>query len=412
MSKKRIIFVDDETNILDGLRRMLRKHRDEWDMVFVTSGAEALAKMAAAPFDAMVTDLQMPGMHGVELLEKVQKAYPRTARITLSGHVEEGLGARAMKVAHQSMAKPADADKLKQTVADACKAAEAVRNEQLGALAAACATLPSLPDLYVRLAQAMESENATAKDIARIIECDMAMSAKLLQLVNSSFFGIARRVSSIEQTVALLGMLRLKALALGESVFKQFVTKRSFNGFTVAALWQHSLAVAELARRISREEHQEGDRPDQAFMAGLLHDIGVLLLAWQRPDALDQCLAAVQTGSETLWQSELAVLGTTHAEIGGYLLGLWGLPPRITEAVALHHSPSELAYDGLCATTVVHVADALISELGQAGEPNWLGPGRGALDLAYLERTQLAHRLECWMDLARETCAAAAAASV
>ncbi len=400
MARKRIIFVDDEPNVIDGLRRMLRKQQSEWDMEFASGGSEALEKMAASSFDVIVTDLQMPGMTGFELLERVIEEHPDAARIVLSGSGGETATSQALRVAHQYLAKPTDPETLKKAIARACPLEHIVRNERIRAAVASCEKLPSMPTLCAEITRAVESETSDARDIAEIISRDMAMSAKILQLVNSSFFGIGRRVSSVEQTVALLGVIRIKGLVLTDHVFKAFALPRRLDGFSMEALWYHSLVVAEVARLISKAEKQVGDRPDQAFTAGLLHDVGMLVLACQHVDEFEEVLRTVEADRRPICEAEMDLLNVTHAEIGAYLLGLWGLPMRLVEAVALHHSPNEIAYDGLCALSAVHAADALVSDVERSesnGAERLFAP---KLDMAYLERVGLAHRLERWRELA------------
>ena len=410
--KKRILFVDDQPNVIEGLRRMLHKQRQEWDMVFVTNAREALAKMDEAPFDVILTDLVMPDMGGAELLERVRERRPDTARIVLSGYADEKATVRAAGVAHRFLSKPADVQDIKMAITHACSMPQAIENKRVRAAVASCSTLPSLPTLYIEVARAAESETTDMKRIARLISRDMAMSAKILQLVNSSFFGIGRRISSIEQTVALLGLVRVKALILTQHLFRELEPSVSLAEFSIPKLWEHSAQVAEVARRISEVEGQRGDRPDQAFTAGLLHDVGKLLLVAQFADGYREVLRQAREQPRPVYQIEADGLQVTHAEIGGCLLGLWGLPPRLVEAVTLHHTPGESPYNGLCALTAVHAADALVH---QVLEPD---PALGAPacqpepDLAYLQRTGLASRLECWRELAVKTIASHAAGAV
>jgi len=404
MSKKRIVFVDDEPNVLEGLRRMLRKQRHEWDMEFVASGDEALAKMAESPFDVVVTDMEMPSMDGAEFLEQVLERHPDVARIVLSGHADDASTIRALRVAHQYLSKPTDAETLKAAVARACPMEQIVRNERIRASVATCNKLPSMPTLCAEVARLVESDTSDAKSVARVISRDMGMSAKLLQLVNSSFFGIARRVSTTEQAVALLGLIRIKALTLSERIFKEFTPPRRIGNFSMTQLWQHSLSVAEVAGLISKEEKQDGDRPDQAFTAGLLHDIGMLLLACQHSDEFERVLQTVRAERRPICEVEMELFNVTHAEIGAYLLGLWGLPKRLVEAVALHHNPGEIDYDGLCALTAVHVADAFVSEMEQPETDRAASLFGPTLDLTYLERIGMESRLQRWQEIATLTC--------
>jgi len=402
MSRKRILFVDDEPRVIVGLQRMLRKQRGEWDMVFVNSAEEALAQQEESHFDVIVSDMQMPGMNGAELLECVVKKHPDTARIVLTGNTDEALANRVLRVAHQYLCKPTDAETLKAAVAQACSAPEAVANKQLRALFGKCDTLPSLPSLYVEITQAAERETASAREIADIISRDMGMSAKLLQLVNSSFFGVGRRISSVTQTVALLGILRIKALVLAEGIFEGFAPSRRIDHFSMEDMWRHSLAVARLARVISEAENQGGDQPDQAFNAGLMHEIGMLALACQRTDDFEEVLRQVHEEGKPICRAEKDRFNATHADMGAYLLTLWGLPKGLVEAVALHHTPSKTPSRGFCAVSAVHVADVLVSnrERSESDEtPNLFAP---ELDTTYLDRIGLSHRLDRWKEFAAE----------
>lgn len=402
--KKRVLFVDDEPNIIGGLKRMLRKHRDVWDMEFATSSSEALAKLAQVPYDVLVTDIQMPIMSGAELLERVVEAYPCMARIVLSGHVDEKVSTRVVGLAHRFLAKPTDAETLFEAVNRACDARETVTDDRARSWVASCRSLPTLPTLYVELTQAANSETSDARSIAAIITRDMAISAKLLQLVNSSFFGLARRISSIERTVAMLGLMRIRGLILTDHVFRKLMPGMAASSLSVEHLWSHSCLVAETARRIAKFERQENERCDQAFTAGLLHDIGLLLMATQAPQEFDEILRRWdEPGTNSMRERE--IVGLTHGQIGAHLLELWGLPPRIVEAVRLHHEPFELEYDGLCAVTWVHVADALMAEM----VPLELDSGQNIhfsrLETEHLERRGLSSKLEPWRDIAAEVTA-------
>jgi HD-like signal output (HDOD) protein len=201
-------------------------------------------------------------------------------------------------------------------------------------------------------------------------------------------------VSSVEQAVSLLGIMRLKALVAAEHVFRALIIPARFTAFTLSDLWEDAFLVAESARAICKLEGQTGDRPDQAFMAGLLHDLGILLLVAQNTDAFIEVVEEARLSGRPMVAIERERFGTTHAEIGAYILGLWGLPSRIAEAVAWHHQPGDFPYDGMCAVTVVHAGAAFLSEWKhRAGAADPLG---SEVDLAYLGRTGAAPRLDAW----------------
>ncbi len=389
--KKRILFVDDETDVLDGLKRVLRRQRDVWEMVFVNSSAKALEKMAEAPFDVVVSDMLMPDITGLDLLDRIRRQYPRTARIILSGQVDDKDCDAVLDVAHQFLLKPTKTEDLEKAIDKACAVGQ---DQDPCQLVVDVSTLPSLPSLYVELTRAAASEECTTRDITAIIERDIAMTAKLLQLVNSAFFGQGRRVSSTEKAVSLLGVNKIKAIVLNDHIFTKLKITPGKLPFKIDCLWQHSINVANCARAISIDAKQTGDRPDQAFTAGMLHDIGILILASQHSDSFDELIRRHDEDHRPI-----------HAIVGGHLLGLWGLPQRIIEAVTLHHNPSDLNYDGLCALTAVHVADAIMASIDEPFCTQIKDIEKPQLDMAYLERTKLAGRLEHWYALCESICA-------
>lgn len=384
---KRILFVDDETKVLEGLRRMLSPLRREWDMHFATSGAEALELMAGAPFDVIVTDMRMPGMDGGELLGEVIKRHPEAVRLVLSGHSDGALTLKSAMTAHQHLSKPCDADTLKSAVTRAFRIRGLLEDASLLRLVSRLTTLPSIPSVYRELSQALQNPTTSPNDVAAIIKKDTAMSAKMLQLVNSAFFGLRQRITTPDQAVLYLGLDTVKALALSARVFAQFDTSR-VPSFSIEALSNHSLATGLLAQRIVEAENQPSVASD-AFLAGLLHDIGKLILVATLSEQYEMVLRLCQEDQIAECKAEREVFEVTHAEVGGYLLWLWGFDESIVEAVAFHHEPSRSSHSGLSALTAVHAANAL------EGERH--GPcSDTTLDLDYLARLNLESRPPMW----------------
>ena len=397
---KRIMFVDDEPNVLQGLRRMLRSQRDDWEMAFAQSGPEALTMMEREPYDVVVSDMRMPGMNGVELLAEVMRRHPETVRIVLSGHVDKELIMRSVGSTHQYLAKPCDAQMLKSTIVRACALRELLHSDSLKALVSGMPTLPSLPALYLKIVAELRSPDASIEKAGQIIAQDIGMSAHVLHLVNSSFFGLCHHVSNPTQAVTLLGLNTIRALVLSVHLFSCFDKIESV-GLSLNDVWSHSIATGALAKRIAKDQGAVDRYIDYALMAGLMHDVGKLVLT---RDMLDQYRETVNFAREQkvcLWRVERDRLGATHAELGAYLLGLWGLPDPIVEAVALHHTPQTCAGPGLSVLTAVHVADVLEHE-SQSRDSQ---PGAGLLDLAYLETIGQIDRIDSWRQMSREVAA-------
>jgi HD-like signal output (HDOD) protein len=402
MNKKQILFVDDDPQIINGLRRMLRKMRDRWELVFAGDPSEALDLLAARRFDVLVTDMQMPGMNGAELLLRVASQYPHVVRIVLSGHASMTPTSKAVRVAHQYLSKPIEADVLKASIERALSAQSVIEREAVKRFVAGCERLPSAPSLYFELQQVVESPQGGAAEMARIVSRDMALSAKLLQLVNSSFFGIGREVTNVEQAVALLGVSRLKALVLAGQISQAFDSPDERVSWIMNAVWDHAIEVAVLAQDLASELKLPATAEDEAFMAGLLHEIGLLLLASQQPDKLALCLEIVRSTGLSLCEVERAQVGATHGEAAAYLLALWGLPVGIIEAVGFHHEIHQLDRVEANATVLVHVADSFSHELHSDYPAHPLAALAERLDRETLAREGLLQSIENWMARQRE----------
>ena len=391
---KRILFVDDETKVLQGLQRMLHPMRHKWQMAFVQSGREALDALAEQSFDVVVSDMRMPGMDGCEVLTEVMRRYPETVRIVLSGYSDKETILRSVGPTHQYLAKPCDSELLKRVIARAYAVRDVLSDDALRQVVSQMQSLPSLPQLYVEMVEELRSPDASIKKVGEVIRKDVGMTAKVLQLVNSAFFGLGRHVSDPAQAAALLGLDALEPLVLSVQVFSQF-DGAGATGLCLDALWNHSAATGTLSRRICMGEDCEASVRDHALMAGLLHDVGKLVLATSLPERYRQVVALARDEACTQWQAERQVLGTTHAEVGAYLLGLWGLPDPIVEALAFHHRPNECIETTLTPLTAVHAANALEHEAHRAAQCR----GVNGLDIDYLARIGLAERLPEWREL-------------
>src|SRR5580692_3985240 len=265
----RIIFVDDETRVLDGIRRFLYPMRDEWHLRFAGSGSQGLEIMSRNPFDVIVTDVRMPGMDGTELLAHVRELHPGMVRIVLSGQSDRDLTLKAAVSAHQYLSKPCDAESLKLTIMRAVALKATFTDPSLQTLVSGAGTLPSIPSLYVELINRLEDPDGCAQDVANVIAKDTAMTAKILQLSNSAFFGLSRRISDPRDAVLYLGLDTVKALALSVKVFSQFTVK-PLSRFSIEDLGKHTMLTGILARKIAIAEGLKKNDVEDSFMAGLL----------------------------------------------------------------------------------------------------------------------------------------------
>jgi HD-like signal output (HDOD) protein len=267
-------------------------------------------------------------------------------------------------------------------------------NESLRKLVADLKTLPSLPTLYQDLTRELQQAEPSIERIGRIISQDLAMLTKVLQVVNSPFYGLARRVTTASQAVALLGLDTIKSLVLTSKIFEAFdQSKLPF--FNLDILWQHGVTTGANARKIAKDEQAPPAVLEDTVMAGMLHDIGQLVIASNLPERYTDMLALMQEQSLPECEAEEQVLGATHAAIGGYLLGLWGLNDAVVEAVAFHHYPARAQTRTFSPLTAVHIANAIEEEEQAAA----MGDTLSAVDFDYLDACELSDRLPIWRAL-------------
>jgi HD-like signal output (HDOD) protein len=389
--KKRILFVDDDEFSLRGLDRLLRSTRDEWEMEFLDSGDKALARMGEVPFDVIISDMRMPGMNGAELLNEVMKRHPKTIRLILSGYADRDLILKCVGSTHQYLAKPCDADALKMIVRRATQLEYALKSEPLRELVARCAVLPSVPALYSEIIEVLQKPDADVALIGDIIFKDGAMTAEILKLVNSAFFGLGHEISNPGEAVAYLGTDIIKSLILTAHAFS-YAELVPLNGFSLEMLWSHSLEVAKAAKNIAVYEGAEKKVVDETYVSGLLHDVGKLVLAVNLPNEYQQALRLMSERKISLAAAEREVFGADHADVGGYLLGLWGLPVPVVEAIALHHRPNTCLLKSFSPLTALHAGNVLVS----AQHPSAVGAPASKPDLDYLSALNLKGNLNLW----------------
>jgi len=393
---RRVLFVDDDPVFLAGLQRLLRTQRSGWEVAFAPGGAAALTLLGASAFDVIVSDLRMPEMGGADLLARVQAEYPQVVRIILSDPTEVPSALRVVPVAHQFLVKPCDGEMLRVAVERACHLKALLQDDSIRGMVGSLSELPSLPRTYHALAMALGDPETSLRKVADIVEQDVGISAKVLQLVNSAFFGAARSITSIPHAVTYLGISTLKTLVLSVEIFNVFVPGEPIEGFCLEDLQGHARLTSHLASRLPVPHHLV----DIAMAAGMLHDVGKLIQAWKVPKRFRKLLSDAQQEKCPLHVIEEREYGFTHAEIGAYLLGLWGLPYAVVEAVALHHAPDRVPHQTFDAASAVYIANLLTRRAGFPGSPPDENPLQGSED--YLASLGVEEDVPHWLAMAAE----------
>jgi HD-like signal output (HDOD) protein/CheY-like chemotaxis protein len=388
---KRVLFIDDDQAVLDGLRRTLRSRRSEWDMTFVPVPADALQILSRESVDVVISDMRMPGMDGARFLAQVQKLSPRTVRLFLSGNVSQEASLRSACVSHQFLSKPCDPDTLQHVIERACALEELLSDRALQDVLGEVTDLPALPRTFHALVLALADPEVDLRVVSSIVEQDLAITARVLQVVNSSFFSFGKEVTSVHQATTYMGTAMIRDLVLTAEIARQFEGADDLAGFSMERQQQHSMLASRIARRLLADRRLA----DQAFLAAMLHDIGKLVMSRYFPKQMQSLLAAGAGTTVSFHALETRLGQVGHGIIGAYLLGLWGMPYPIVDSVAHHHDRDQVAAQrqfGVLAA--VHVADMLANEA--------MGTPDAPIDEPLLSGLGVLGRLPEWRAIAAE----------
>lgn len=224
------------------------------------------------------------------------------------------------------------------------------------------ASLVSPPDICIRVFELVESNKATAQSLGEIIGCDPSLTARLLRLVNSSFYQFPRRIDTVSRAITVVGISELYNLVIAVSAVKSFSRIPSFV-VNIDTFWRHGISCGILARVLAKRCGVL--HPERLFVAGLLHDIGSLLIYNRVPETARDLVLAARGNEGILHRTERKALGFSHAELGGMMLEQWNLPEALQQAVCHHHDPAGAATHGRMEAAIVHIADALANHSEQ-----------------------------------------------
>jgi HD-like signal output (HDOD) protein/ActR/RegA family two-component response regulator len=396
--KKRILFVDDEKKILKGIERALDDMQNEWHIEFAASGKEALDILGSKTFDIVITDMRMPGMDGDQLLSEVKERFPRIIRIVLTGTTERDMVLKLVKTGHQYIAKPCNFETLKSKIDSIFTLRDVLESNELREIICGMQIIPSIPEIHTQLIEELESPNASLKNIVKIISQDVGITTKILHLVNSPYFGISRYISSQEEAIKLLGLEVVKALTITAKVFAKY-DGTSLPGFSIKKLYGHCISTAGMAKVIAEKEEQEEAVITHSFIAGMLHDLGKLVLAVNFPEKYKKVIDLLESEEIELWQAEKEVFGNTHTEVGAYLMSIWGMTNPIIEAIAFHHCPEKCPHDTFSPLTAVYAGNILENDKNSNGKKE----AKRKISLNYLSRLGLADKPAQWAKACKET---------
>jgi HD-like signal output (HDOD) protein len=393
---KRILFVDDDDAELQALKRLVASSNWGWEAEFFRSAEEALVRLGQESFDIVVSDFRMPGMDGGEFLSEVMNRHPKVVRLVMAEATDQNLTMDRAGVIHQYLPKPCEIGVLRASIDRAGDLEASLRRDRIMKTVAKMDRLPALPSLYIEMVEKLKDPEVSIEDVGETISRDIAMTAKILKLVNSAFFGLRRQISNPTEAANFIGLDTIKGLVLSLHAFAEFDSD-SLGGLTLDAVWNHSMQTAVCSNVIADHEGYRGHLKDDAFVAGMLHDTGKLIMASNNPEGYEQALQhSVEVG---IVAAEEEVFGFNHADIGGYLFALWGLPVSIVNAVEFHHEPSKSNQTKVSTLVLVHAADAIANRQHE----EVMTPGSIRVDQAYLDSVGLKDHYRDWADAYAES---------
>lgn len=393
---QKVLLVDDNPNLLYSFKRALHSGSNQWKILAAESAADALAIMSQESIDIIISDLRMPVMDGVTLLGIVSEQSPSTLRIAITGDADPVLCQQATLVAHQFIAKPVEPQELARIINQAVGVSSLVMKPEIKQAILKIANLPSQPGLYNQLLTELNKPDVNLEYVASVISQDISMTAKILQLVNSAYFGLAREVKEVSQAVFYLGVETIRDLSFSVHLFSQFdqaLIERSGLG----SLWDHSLRVASCSRAIVESTIMDKKVIAGAFTAGLLHDIGKLILGTTSPVFYSTLNATKLDDPSQALVRERIEFGSTHADIGAYLLASWGLPQDIINAVLTHHSFESLKSIDFSTSLAVWFANGYVN-----GETDQIGGDGFNLTDDMLQNRLLATHVDGWKNSCKQ----------
>lgn len=391
----RILLVDDEERIQRALARRLVGYSPNWEVITATSGIDALKMLEEQPVDLVVSDLQMPLMDGGIFLSKVRELYPQTIRFALSGHAQQKLMLKAISLAHQYFSKPCDSMILAKAIESALSDADRMGEAQIREILVRINQFAPMSEIFKQLEQKLQDSSASLSDISDIIVQDPAITAKVLQVANSSFFGAGQKISVLEEAVGMLGVDSIRSLIAVFTVLEEAV-QQPYSSEIANRVWKHSLEVSHMAQEIAHTHLKRTDLDGAISTLAILHDLGVWLLADQYQEKYELVINSARANETPMWFAEKNEFGVSHAEVGAMLFNLWGLPESLVEMVLFHHQPS-LANSSVPAEifACVHIADILDQGYHSASESHCC---ISKLDKDYLEKLNLPTECSYWQE--------------
>lgn len=401
MKKISVLFVDDEINILNGLKRKLYSKMKDWDIAFMEGGQAAIDFIKTNHVDVLVTDMRMPGISGLELIRYVYEYFPDIVRIILSGHAEKTIILQSIGLVHQYFSKPANTDDIVESIYQIIYVRDILKQPEILKVITQIRSIPCLPSIYHKIMDLLKNDDVSMKNLGDLIIQDIGLSAKILQLINSSFFSVGKKITDVHQALNLLGLETLRDLILTIQIFDQ-VDQKVFKHFHLRELWKHSVSTAHIAKWLAKELGLSNEDSEAAFIAGLLHDSGKLILANEFPSLYEDILLCVKHEKISFDMAEQKVFNVNHSQIISYLTSIWGFSNEIVHALLFHHYPEATQSKKIFILTCLYLAnyiDLYITYYYTDENKEFVNLTEPIIDKEFLKKNGLENKLKEWIEL-------------
>lgn len=359
---KRVLCVHDDPAVLERLRRILLEQERDWDVRLCEDEESAMSAIHAWTPDVVCAGIRPPVLDGIVLLTRVRDRSPETIRIALGG-LEKDEVLRAHRIAHRAVSETAEPAAFVETLRRPLLLRDLVASPPLRSMLGKVGQLPAAPHVYAELTRRLDDPRVTVGELGSLVEQDTTLAAQVLRIANSAYFGRDRAVASLSDAAARLGTRLLRSLVLTAEVYGGFAIPPRLVP-VAEEIQRHASLVARLASSLEPRTAWAED----AFAAGLLHDLGKLVLLARVPDLFADLLADAEASCRDLHEVELGRLGAHHGTLGACVLGMWGLPSTVVQAVLAHEEPPAELPRALDAVRAVAIANRLAHDATDSEE--------------------------------------------
>jgi putative nucleotidyltransferase with HDIG domain len=388
MSTKSILLAVEDPQALADIPQALG---DGWEATSVSSEADALAQLEQRSFDALLVDFNLGSPDASQLLSQALEKRPETIRFLFAHETDLALVAAYVSGPHEILPKPVELASLRGRIERGVAPDDSNCKPGGGDPDTGATASPAVPAVYSEVLKALDLPGVTKSQVGEIIAGDAALTSEILGLTNSAYLGLPSDITNPVEAVESLGLDTVKALVMA----LRFLAEHSQLNrcyLSLEKLWQHSTNVARLARDLMLFETKDRVLAAEALVAGLLHDLGKVVLASNFDDMYGRVHSLARKQPVALWDIEKEMFGASHGEIGACLVGMWNMPSSVVEAAAFHHEPPLGEHQHLTPLVAVHVANVLEHQIRPSDEFR-VAP---AISTAFLNEIGLLQRLPVW----------------